>query len=102
MILLRRRNKPNILEDIKSYIDNSNVCREDYILKLDRRHIERGRNNIDVTINKVHHPLRKEIQKATLVAYKKDWNNPKDNLRLRELLYRLTDKEDPNNACIKV
>jgi len=29
-------------------------------------------------------------------------HNVKDNLRLRELLYRLTDKEDPNNACIEV
>jgi len=29
-------------------------------------------------------------------------HNIKDNLRVRELLYRLTDKEDPNNACIEV
>lgn len=29
-------------------------------------------------------------------------HNIKDNLRVRELLYRLTDKEDPNNACIDV
>lgn len=29
-------------------------------------------------------------------------HNIKDNLRLRELLYRLTDIEDPNNACIEV
>lgn len=29
-------------------------------------------------------------------------HNIKDNLRVRELLYRLTDKEDPNNACISV
>ncbi len=29
-------------------------------------------------------------------------HNIKDNLRLRELLYRLTDKEDPNKACIEV
>jgi len=29
-------------------------------------------------------------------------HNIKDKLLLRELLYRLTDKEDPNNACIDV
>lgn len=29
-------------------------------------------------------------------------HNIKDNLLVRELLYRLTDKEDPNNACIEV
>ena len=29
-------------------------------------------------------------------------HNIKDNLRVRELLYRLTDKEDPNYACIQV
>lgn len=29
-------------------------------------------------------------------------HNIKDNLRVRELLYRLTDIEDPNNACIAV
>jgi len=29
-------------------------------------------------------------------------HNIKDNIRVRELLYRLTDKEDPNNACIEV
>ena len=29
-------------------------------------------------------------------------HNIKDNLRVRELLYRLTDIEDPNNACISV
>ena len=29
-------------------------------------------------------------------------HNIKDNLKVRELLYRLTDKEDPNNACIEV
>lgn len=29
-------------------------------------------------------------------------HNIKDNLRVRELLYRLTDKEDPNKACIEV
>ena len=29
-------------------------------------------------------------------------HNIKDNLRVRELLYRLTDIEDPNNACIEV
>lgn len=29
-------------------------------------------------------------------------HNIKDNLKVRELLYRLTDKEDPNKACIEV
>jgi len=29
-------------------------------------------------------------------------HNIKDHLRLRELLYRLTDVENPNNACIEV
>ena len=29
-------------------------------------------------------------------------HNIKDSLRVRELLYRLTDKEDPNKACISV
>jgi two-component sensor histidine kinase len=29
-------------------------------------------------------------------------HNIKDNLRVRELLYRLTNREDPNNACIEV
>jgi hypothetical protein len=29
-------------------------------------------------------------------------HNIKDSLRVRELLYRLTDKENPNNACIDV
>lgn len=29
-------------------------------------------------------------------------HNIKDNLKVRELLYRLTDKEDPNRACIEV
>jgi hypothetical protein len=29
-------------------------------------------------------------------------HNIKDNIKLRELLYRLTDKEDPNKACIEV
>ena len=29
-------------------------------------------------------------------------HNVKDNLLVRELLYRLTDIEDPNNACISV
>jgi len=29
-------------------------------------------------------------------------HNIKDNLLVRELLYRLTDIEDPNNACIEV
>lgn len=29
-------------------------------------------------------------------------HNIKDTLKVNELLYRLTDKEDPNHACIKV
>lgn len=29
-------------------------------------------------------------------------NNIKDNLRLNELLYRLTDNEDPNIVCIDI
>jgi two-component sensor histidine kinase len=29
-------------------------------------------------------------------------HNIKDSLRVRELLYRLTNREDPNNACIEV
>lgn len=29
-------------------------------------------------------------------------HNIKDSLKTRELLYRLTDKEDPNSACIDV
>lgn len=29
-------------------------------------------------------------------------HNIKDTLLVRELLYRLTDEEDPNNACIEV
>jgi hypothetical protein len=29
-------------------------------------------------------------------------NNIKDNLRLKELLYRITDKENPNDVCMDI
>lgn len=59
---------------------------------------------------------RDRITEALLqddIANKEEWvtynqvilelkHNIKDNLLVRELLYRLTDKEDPNNACIEV
>lgn len=59
---------------------------------------------------------RDKITEALLqesLTNKKEWatynqvilelkHNLKDNLKVRELLYRLTDKEDPNRACIAV
>jgi hypothetical protein len=59
---------------------------------------------------------RDRITEALLhenLSNKKEWvtynqvilelkHNIKDNLLVRELLYRLTDIEDPNNACIEV
>ena len=59
---------------------------------------------------------RDRITEALLhenLSNKKEWvtynqvilelkHNIKDNLLVRELLYRLTDKEDPNKACIEV
>ena len=59
---------------------------------------------------------RDRITEALLhedISNKKEWvtynqvilelkHNIKDNLLVRELLYRLTDKEDPTNACIEV
>lgn len=59
---------------------------------------------------------RDRITEALLhetLSNKKEWvtynqvilelkHNVKDNLLVRELLYRLTDIEDPNNACISV
>jgi hypothetical protein len=59
---------------------------------------------------------RDRITEALLeenLANKKEWvtynqvilelkHNLKDSLRVRELLYRLTDNEDPNSACLSV
>ncbi len=94
MILLRRRTKSifqNLLEIIG---DTQHPCSEDRILKLDNRHSHLRHNSVDITLNSLHHPLREEIQQASLVAYKNDWNNEGDKLHI--LKFRYEQKELKN------
>lgn len=64
----------------------------------------------------LEHEYLNEVTQALIVGSshdKEEWvtynqvivelkHNIKDNLKVRELLYRLTNREDPNNACIEV
>lgn len=87
MILLRRRN-PNILSHLKDIIGEiKHPIDTDRILKLDSRHIYRGIDKREIRLNSFHHPLREEIQKASLVAYKNNWYNHKENVTVLKFRY---------------
>jgi hypothetical protein len=75
MIILRRRNKPNILSDyIKSIQNDIDKTLDDRILKLDKRHLSttyKSHNNI---VSNLHSAFINEIRQASVVIYKEDWN----------------------------
>ncbi len=78
MILLRRRNKSNILSDYINSIQNDIDDRlDDRILRLDRRHLTRNSSvhrNQDVAMSSLHPNLRRKIEQASVVIYKEDWS----------------------------
>ena len=94
MILLRRRKK-NVFQNLLEIIgETQHPCSEDRILKLDKRHSHLKNNSVDITMHSFHYPLIKEIQQASLVAYKNDWNNEGDKLHI--LKFRYEQKELKN------
>ena len=96
MILLRRRysnNKYSIIQELLK--DNRS---NEYILKLDRSHLQRHRvnNDSDVSIHSLHSSLIKEIQLASVVMYKESWDRPihfHDKKTLSVLKFRYGNEE---------
>lgn len=88
----------------------------DYVMELKSKIRQALRESYGDFETNLESEYRDKITEALLGANdtgKQEWatynqvilelkHNIKDNLRVRELLYRLTDKEDPSSACMEV
>lgn len=98
-ILLRRRNSEKPF-DLSRYLNSGAKLRllppidSSTILKLDRRHVTQGRQTTDVARYSFYTDINEGMLRATLVAYKEDWDDPDCSMTI--LKFRYATKELDN------